>query len=167
MATFIFVAGAPGVGKSVVSAALRQRLDSPLFEFGWIPEFRNTGHTQTTYEEDEALAFENLVLVAKNYAAHKYQNVIITDLENHRIEQLDEEFSDYSYHIFTLRQVDEDLLKKQILDQSRSSGYRDWEQALRINKDLLERDPLKNESFIDVGQRSIEDVVDEIEAAIK
>jgi hypothetical protein len=39
--TFIFVAGAPGAGKSTV-AAIQRRLGTPLFEFGWIPEFRNT-----------------------------------------------------------------------------------------------------------------------------
>lgn len=40
--TFIFLAGAPGSGKSSVAAAVQRKLGTPLFEFGWIPEFRNT-----------------------------------------------------------------------------------------------------------------------------
>ena len=58
MRTFIFFAGLSGVGKSTVAAILQRRLGTPLFEFGWIPEFRNTGTCVTSYEEDEALAFE-------------------------------------------------------------------------------------------------------------
>jgi adenylate kinase family enzyme len=56
--TFIFLAGAPGAGKSTVAAILRHRLGMPVFEFGWIPEFRNTGTCVTSCEEDESLAFE-------------------------------------------------------------------------------------------------------------
>lgn len=58
MKTFIFIAGAPGSGKTTVAQALQHKLNSPLFEFGWIPEFRNTGSEVITYEEDEALALK-------------------------------------------------------------------------------------------------------------
>jgi broad-specificity NMP kinase len=54
---FIFLAGAPGSGKSSVAAALQRKLGTPLFEFGWIPEFRHTGTRVITYEEDESLAW--------------------------------------------------------------------------------------------------------------
>lgn len=56
--TFIFLAGAPGAGKLMVAGVLQRRLGTPLFEFGWIPEFRNTGTRVTSYEEGEARAFE-------------------------------------------------------------------------------------------------------------
>jgi dephospho-CoA kinase len=82
--TFIFLTGAPGVGKSTVAAILQRRLGTPLFEFGWIPEFRSTGTRVTSYEEDEALAFENLTLALKNYARHGFANIIVTDLEEKR-----------------------------------------------------------------------------------
>lgn len=65
MKRFIFIAGAPGSGKSTVAELPQKRLDSPLFEFGWIPEFQNTGERKMSYAEEETLAFENLVLVAK------------------------------------------------------------------------------------------------------
>ncbi|WP_143020485.1 AAA family ATPase [Sinosporangium album] len=112
MRTFIFIAGAPGVGKSTTAQLLRDRLDSPLFEFGWIPEFRNTGTRLTTYREDEALAFENLALVAKNYARHGFKNIIITDLEDKRIGELAEVYADYDYALFTLRMKDQGLLRR-------------------------------------------------------
>ena len=37
----IVIHGAPGCGKSTVAALLHEQLNSPWFEFGWIPEFTN------------------------------------------------------------------------------------------------------------------------------
>jgi adenylate kinase family enzyme len=63
--TFIFIAGAPGAGKSTVAAVLQRRLGTRLSEFGWIPEFRDTDTRVISYEEEESLAFENLTLVLR------------------------------------------------------------------------------------------------------
>lgn len=162
MKDFIFIAGAPGSGKSTIAKALQLNLDCPLFEFGWIPEFRNTGERKLSYIEDEALAFENLVLVAKNYARHGFKNVIITDLNNKFVEQLPDLFGEYDFAIYTLRLKDEQLLKSRVLDGSRSSEYRDWEEAVVINKSLNNRQPFTGETFIDVGAETAEVVADRI-----
>lgn len=160
MKDFIFIAGAPGSGKSTIAQGLHKKLDTPLFEFGWIPEFQNTGDRILTYTEEESLAFENLVLVAKNYARHGFKNVIITDLNNDFIVQLSELFKDYDFVIYTLRIVDDELLKSRVLDESRSSGYRDWESAQQINRELSNRERFKNETFIDIATQSAEQVVE-------
>lgn len=52
MRTFIFITGAPGAGKSTVAAILQRRLGTPLFEFGWIPEFQGV----RTADRDALLA---------------------------------------------------------------------------------------------------------------
>lgn len=162
MNDFIFIAGAPGSGKSTVAKALQLKLDSPLFEFGWIPEFRNTEGKEISYKEEELLAFENLVLVGKNYAKHGFKNVIITDLNNNFVQQLPEVFSKYNFVIYTLRLSDEATLKSRVLDASRSSDYRYWEKALEINRLLQARPPFTNEKFIDVGSLTAEAVADQI-----
>jgi hypothetical protein len=161
--TFIFLAEAPGAGKSTVAAILRRRLGTPLFEFGWIPEFRNTGTRVTSYTEDESLAFENLTLVLRNYARHGFANIIVTDLENKRTGQLGSVFRDFDFVIATLRVLDEDELRRRVMDESRSSGYRDWQEAVRINRRLLARPPFPNEHFIDVSTEPAEEVADRIE----
>jgi adenylate kinase family enzyme len=162
MKDFIFIAGAPGSGKSSVAKTLQEKLDCPLFEFGWIPEFRNTGTKVISYTEEESLAFENLVLVAKNYAKHGFKNVVITDLNNDYIERLPKIFNDYDFAIYTLRVRDEETLKQRVLDGSRTSEYRDWEKALEINNTLQNRSAFQNEVFIDVDGQSVDDIADRI-----
>jgi hypothetical protein len=108
------------------------------------------------------LSFENLVLVAKNYVKHGFKSVIITDLNNDFIAQLPGIFKDYDFAIYTLRVLNEELLKSRVLDELRSSGYRDWEKALEINNELKNREPLKNETFIDIATQSVEQVVEQI-----
>ena len=162
MKDFIFIAGAPGSGKSSVAKVLQEKLNCPLFEFGWIPEFRNTGAKTIPYTEEESLAFENLVLVAKNYVKHGFKNVIITDLNNDYIEQLPSTFSDYNFAIYTLRVQDKETLKHRVLGGTRTSEYRDWEKALEINELLQNRPALHNEIFIDVDEQSINDIADKI-----
>jgi adenylate kinase family enzyme len=70
---FIFIHGAPGSGKSTLAWALQNHLQSPCFEFGWIPEFRVKRASTITWEEEESLAFENLTLVVKNYVRHSFE----------------------------------------------------------------------------------------------
>lgn len=162
MSTFIFIAGAPGSGKSTIAKILQQQLDSPLFEFGWIPEFRNTGDRVIPYAEDEALAFENLTLVVKNYAKHGFKNIIITDLDNKRIVELSDVFQDFDYTLLTLRLSEDSVLKSRVLDASRSSDYRDGEEAVRINQALLSRPAFPNEHFIDTTNQSPTDLASHI-----
>ncbi|NCU38518.1 hypothetical protein EOL96_05695 [Candidatus Saccharibacteria bacterium] len=162
MKDYIFITGAPGSGKSTVAKALHEKFGTPLFEFGWIPEFRSAGSRDLSYVEEESLAFENLVLIVKNYTKHGFKNVIITDLNNDFTAQLPELFKEYNFAIYTLRLNDEELLKSRVMDESRSSGYRDWEKALQINRQLKKREQLKNETFIDVTTQSVDEVIEQI-----
>lgn len=162
MRDLIFIAGAPGTGKSSVAGELQKKLGSPCFEFGWIPEFRQRGSETIPYKEEEGIAFENLVLIAKNYVKHGFSNIIITDLEDARILELHKHFKDCNYTLFTLTVSDDELLKSRILHDDRSSKYRDWESALVINKKILSRQLLPKESRIDSTNKSVSAIVEEI-----
>lgn len=158
----IFIAGAPGTGKSSVAQKLQKKLKSPCFEFDWIPEFRFNGRNEITYIEEECIAFENLVLVIKNYLKHGFKNIIITDLEDKRIVELDKHFSKMNYLIFTLTLADDNIQKSRILNKTRSSKYRDWKTGIKINSNILKRPLVKNEIRIDVTTKTLTKVVNEI-----
>ena len=130
----IFIAGAPGSGKSTIAKILQKKLGSPCFEFGWIPEFRQKGSEIISYQEEEGMSFENLILVAKNYIKHGFNNIIITDLEDKRIKELHKQFKKCKYILFTLIVNNDEVLKSRVLDKSRMNGYRDWETAIKIKR---------------------------------
>ena len=158
----IFIAGAPGTGKSSVAHALQKNLASPCFEFGWIPEFRQMGAKTISYQEEEGIAFENLVLVTKNYLKHGFGNIIITDLEDKRIIKLHRNFKKEKYILFTLTISDDEILKSRVMNKTRTSKYRDVKSAIKINQEILARPLLKNEVRIDTTKISLPKVVKEI-----
>ena len=158
----IVIAGALGTGKSSVVKVLQEKLQSPCFEFGWIPEFRKKNGKEISYEEEEELAFENLHLVVKNYIKHGFRNIILSDFEDKRIVNLHDLYADTDYILFTLFVSDDELLKKRVLNESRSSEYRDYKEAIRINVRISKHELLPNEIKIDTTNISVEEVVDKI-----
>ena len=158
----IFIAGAPGTGKSSVAHALQKNLASPCFEFGWIPEFRQKGAKTISYQEEEGIAFENLTLVTKNYVKHGFGNIIITDLEDKRITELHRHFKNEKYILFTLTVSDDEILKSRIMDKTRTSKYRDVKSAIKINEEILARPLLAKEIRIDSTKISLSKVLKEI-----
>jgi broad-specificity NMP kinase len=158
----IIIHGAPGIGKTSVSQALHQRLNSPWFEFGWIPEFRQKGEVTISYEEEEQLSFENLCLVVNNYLRHGFRGVILSDLRDPIVAQALWRFARRDLLLVTLVTTDEELLKSRVLDDTRSSGYRDWNEALALNRQYRERPMYRREMRIDIGGQSVENIVDKI-----
>jgi broad-specificity NMP kinase len=162
IADIIFIAGAPGTGKSSVAMELQKKLKSPMFEFGWIPEFRQKGEVVIPYTEEESLSFENLSLVSKNYIKHGFSNVIITDLEDKRILELHKNFGEYTYLLITLTVADADILKSRVIDKTRTSAYRNYKEAISINQSILDRPLLPNEIRIDTTKKPVKQVTKEI-----
>jgi DNA polymerase III delta prime subunit len=156
---FIFIAGAPGTGKSTLAAALHERLGAPYFEFGWIPEFRLQRPDDQAREEQ--LSFENLCFVIRNYVRHGYRNVTVTDLNDIRFREIPRRFARSRYAIVTLVVEDDAVLKARVLDEARSSGYRDWEAALRHNRLIHERPLLPGEVRLDNTRRTLDELLDE------
>lgn len=162
----IIIHGAPGAGKSSVAQGLHQKLGSPWFEFGWIPEFRQKGEAEISYEEEEALSFENLCLVARNYLRHGFSNILLSDLRDPYVLRALRAFPRRKLLLVTLLVSDEEELKRRVLDESRSSGYRDWQEALRLNE-LYSTRPMRNQELrIDTTLLPVGDVVERITASL-
>lgn len=123
MTHFIFITGAPGSGKTTISNLLKTKLnDSPLIDFGWIRQFHLDQKWKKASKKEEQMSFENLVFILKNYAKYGYKNIIINDLQDHRIQQIPKLFSKYNYTIISLIVKDDVELKNRILSE-RDSGF--------------------------------------------
>ncbi|MCL1858490.1 MAG: AAA family ATPase [Oscillospiraceae bacterium] len=159
----IIIHGAPGSGKSTTAKLLHEKLRSPWFEFGWIPEFRNLNpHTEISFEQETEISFENLVLVVKNYIRHGFKNIIVTDINfDSQILRLSEVFNGFDYKLFTLY-ANDDTLKNRILSRDNGNTYRDWESAIKSNSFLTSRQLLQNETRICTEHINATDVANRI-----
>ena len=164
----IVIHGAPGSGKSTTAALLHEKLRSPWFEFGWIPEFRNLNpHTEISFEQETEISFENLVLVVKNYIRHGFRNIIITDINfDSQILRLPEVFDGLEYILFILY-ANNDTLKNRILSRNNGNTYRDWESSIKINSLLTSRPLLPNEIRICTENITAEETANKIIEDIK
>jgi len=146
---FIFLAGSPGSGKSTIALLLKEKLDSPYIELSDIRNLHLDPKWEKSSDEEETMSFENLVSILKNYKKNGYENVIVTDLRDHRIVQIPALFQDTDYVILTLYVTDGKELERRVLDESRSGGFQNVKEALYWNEHVQKRQKLTNEYKID------------------
>ncbi len=154
----IFITGAPGTGKSTVAAMLHEKLKCPWFEFGWIPEFRNLNpHTEISYEDEERMSFENLMLVTENYLRHGFENVILTDIREEFTDEVRAKFGKKVW-VVILYSVSDEVLRERVLGRDNGNEYRNADEAVEINRKFMERVPREGEIRVRCDDRSAEEV---------
>ncbi|MBP1994453.1 hypothetical protein [Paenibacillus eucommiae] len=165
---FIILHGSPGNGKTTLSRKIHEHFESPYFEFGWIPEFRTLAPSiQISQRKEEQLSFENLIAAAKNYNRHGYKNVILSDLDDVRMLDIPNLFTDYNYVILTLYGDSDEVIKHRILTRDNGNGYKDWEQSVKTNELIKRRKKLPNEYRILNSRNDVELTLHEILAILE
>ncbi len=161
MTKIIFIAGAPGSGKTTISNQLKIKLDdSVLIDFGWIRQFHLNKSWSNTNDKEEQMSFENLIFILNNYIKNKYQYIIVNDLLDKRIREISKIFNQTNYLIFSLIVNNDNELSNRILDDTRDSGFKNVDKALNCNKQLIERNLLTNEFKIDNSSKNPKDAIE-------
>ena len=88
MPQLIVIGGAPGSGKSTLAGSLRAILRGPVIDFGRLREFHLERDWSNQSAEEEAMTFENLLSIIRNYVRHGHRNIIVEDLQDHRVQQI-------------------------------------------------------------------------------
>ncbi len=155
MTKIIFIAGAPGSGKTTISNQLKIKLeDCPLIDFSCIRNFHLNKSWSNESDKEEQMSFKNLAFILKNYIKNEYPYVIVNDLLDKRIMEIPKVFDPVNYLIFSLVVNSDNELSNRVLDNTRDSGFRNVKKALKWNKQLIERDLLVNEFKIDNSSKN-------------
>jgi predicted kinase len=158
MPRLIVIAGCPGSGKSTLAGYLHLVLKAPWIDFGRLREFHLNRDWSNQSPEEEAMTFENLISIIRNYFRHGYADVIVDDLQDHRIQQISSIFTDVEIAILTLILHDPTELVRRIAQ--RNVGWRNAQGAIAWNQRVIERPAVDHEYKIDVTTSTESQVVD-------
>lgn len=169
----IILAGSSGNGKTTVGKKLHELLKSPFMEFTWIPEFRVLNpYTSITPKKEEQIAFENMILVCKNYLHHKFENIIVSDFDDMRLLDIPIQFKDFSYVIITLYSEDDESIKERIIKRlntkpENEESYDNFDFSIKHNRIITNRKLLPNEYRVRTDNQTAEEIAEHILEIIK
>lgn len=166
MSQIIVVGGAPGSGKTTVTRMLHKNYESVMIDLGWLRMFHLDPEWKRQSEQEEGMAFENLIFIVRNYVKHGYTHIFVNDLLDHRIQQIPSLFDSNQFMIVTITVNDVVEHKKRVLNPERDSGYRDYEKAIAWNKSIGERPLVENEVLIDSSNLTAEETAKQIQDLI-
>ncbi len=161
MKDFIFVTGASGIGKSTLCAGLLEHYRTTVVEQHMVPDFfSRDGKEEMTGELEERTCWE--VQLAMLFAFHKlgYRNIIAADMDDLRTADIPAVFKGYDYITIKMICRDPAQMREQMKNRPQN-GLIDYELQHRMNEKNLAREPLVNETELDITGKTPDEVLKE------
>ncbi len=169
MYDLVLLIGTSGIGKTSTGRLLEEKLNIPYINYGWLRQFYRDINWKTDSKEEQ-YAFEQLKEMLRKHIQLGYKNTVVDDLplfRPSRVIQLADHFKENKYIIISLVVNDNEILKQRVMDETRDSGFRDVEKAIKWNRELRESQLLPNEHRIDTTKKSVHEAVEEIKRLIE
>jgi predicted kinase len=165
MPRVIVIGGSPGSGKSTLARGLQSSLDAVWIDFGRLREFHLKPDWSNQGPEEEALTFENLISIVRNYVAHGWANIIVDDLRDARVRQIPQVLSGVHFCILTLTVCNEAELRLRITQ--RNDGWKDGDGAIAWNRLIIGRPAVAGERMIETSSKSEAQILTEALAVLR
>ena len=162
MLDFIFLTGAPAVGKTTLAKELYKRLGGVYIEQNGVPEFAIPAYVRDEGEYEERVCWGCLLRQAEYFRSLGLHNIIVLDFDDIRAREIPLLFKGQRFMMLRLVSSDPEQIKVQMIRRAgNEGGLYDPDMALKINSLLQSRPLLPNELCLDVAGKSREEVLDE------
>lgn len=159
---FIFIIGAPAVGKTTLAKELYLRLGGVYIEQNGVPEFVIPAETDDIGEFEETLCWENVLAQARFFAEKGFRNIVILDIDDVRTREIPELFKGSRFIILRLFSSDIGKILAQMEHRRENEGgLYDTDLAERLNAKMVRRPLLPNEIKLDISGKNAEQVLEE------
>lgn len=152
MKEIIFIAGAPGTGKSTIAGLLHKKLGYPVLDFGRMTftYLDKISAENIDNKDHQLMSFEILIKVVESHIKYGFYPLIVNDLRDDQILQAAEHFTDKDHIIISLYVSDIEELRQRLSSDSRDSqSFGNVNESWEWNNNLVKRPVLKNEYKID------------------
>lgn len=168
MLDFIFIIGAPAVGKTTLAKELYKKLGGVYIEQNAVPEFVIPPYVKDEGVYEEQVCWGCVLRQAEYFRGLGLHNIVILDFDDLRARELPLLFRGQSFMI--LRLISGDI--KQILSQmehrrDNEGGLYAPQMAESISRKHLTRPLLPNEVSLDIAGRTKEQVLEEAYALVQ
>ena len=165
---YIFITGAPAVGKTTLAKELYQRLDGVYIEQNGVPEFVIPKDTADEGLFEETLCWENVLAQARFFAEKGFRNIVILDIDDVRTREIPELFKGKRFIIIRLYSSDiGQVLAQMEHRRENEGGLYDTDLAERLNAKMVRRPLLPNEVKLDVAGKNAAQVLEEAYSVIE
>ena len=165
---FIFIIGAPAVGKTTLARELYKRLGGVYIEQNSAPEFMIPAYVKDEGAYEEQVCWGYVLRQAEYFRSLCLHNIIILDFDDIRIREVPLIFKGQSFAILRLYSSDPEQIKVQMIHRAKNEGGLYYpEMALRITALHRRRPLLPNEIKLDVAGKTPSEVLDGAETLLK
>lgn len=165
---FIFIIGAPAVGKTTLAKELYKKLGGVYIEQNTVPEFTIPENVKDEGVFEERVCWGCVLRQAEYFRGLGFHNIVILDFDDLRAREIPMLFRGQSFIIIRMISGDVQQLIAQMEHRRDNEGGLYYpEMAEKINCKLMTRPMLPNEVTVDVSGKTKEQILEEAEKLVE